>query len=264
MKPAPFDHIPARSAVEALDALARHGDSAKVLAGGQSLVPMLNMRLARPGVVVDINGAGELDYLRETDGTLAVGALVRQGTLERWAMRRVPLIAEALRFVGHTAIRNRGTVAGSIAHADPASELSALLLCLDGAVLAAAGPDDPGVKSTPRDNGPPIRCRSRLRSQSGHGVESRARRRSAPAPCESAARSPHPLRRGHRSGFPSCARRCQYGPWLASPLCGVDRGVLLWGSLCQHVKREASRFIPSTLRSGRTSQRVPMDLPGPL
>jgi CO/xanthine dehydrogenase FAD-binding subunit len=136
MKPAPFDHIPARSAVEALDALARHGDSAKVLAGGQSLVPMLNMRLARPGVVVDINGAGELDYLRETDGTLAVGALVRQGTLERWAIGRAPLIAEALRFVGHTAIRNRGTVAGSIAHADPASELPALLLCLDGAVLA--------------------------------------------------------------------------------------------------------------------------------
>ena len=136
MKPAPFDHIPARSAAEALDALARHGDEAKVLAGGQSLVPMLNMRLARPGVVVDINGAGELDYLRETQGTLAVGALVRQRKLERWAMNRVPLIAEALRFVGHTAIRNRGTVAGSLAHADPASELPALLLCLDGVVVA--------------------------------------------------------------------------------------------------------------------------------
>jgi len=136
MKPAPFDHIPARSAAEALDALARHAEEAKVLAGGQSLVPMLNLRLARPGVVVDINGAVELDYLREVDGTLTVGALVRQHTLERWAVGRVPLLAAALRLVGHIAIRNRGTIAGSIAHADPASELPALLLCLDGAVVA--------------------------------------------------------------------------------------------------------------------------------
>lgn len=136
MKPAPFDYVLAPSVAEAVEALARHGDEAKVLAGGQSLVPMLNMRLARPAMVVDINRAAELDYLRESDGVLAVGALLRQRTLERWAAGRVPLIAEALRWVGHAPIRNRGTVAGSIAHADPASELPALLLCLDGAVVA--------------------------------------------------------------------------------------------------------------------------------
>jgi carbon-monoxide dehydrogenase medium subunit len=136
MKPAPFDHAPARSAAEAVELLAQHGDDAKILAGGQSLVPMLTMRLARPGVVVDINPAGELEYVRETDGTLAVGALVRQRHFERWAVARLPLAAEALRSVGHPAIRNRGTVAGSVAHGDPASELPALLLCLDGAVVA--------------------------------------------------------------------------------------------------------------------------------
>ncbi len=116
--------------------LARYGDAAKVLAGGQSLVPLLNMRLARPEVLVDINGAAELDYVRETESSLAVGALVRQRALERWASKRLPLLVEALRVVGHAAIRNRGTVAGSIAHGDPASELPALLLCLDGAVVA--------------------------------------------------------------------------------------------------------------------------------
>ncbi len=136
MKPAPFDYELARSAEEAVAALARHGDAAKVLAGGQSLIPMLNLRLSRPAVVVDINGARELDYLRESDGTLVVGALARQRKLERWAAASFPLIADALGLVGHAAIRNRGTVAGSIAHADPSSELPALLLCLDGSVVA--------------------------------------------------------------------------------------------------------------------------------
>ena len=136
MKPAPFRYVAARSVAEAVDALARDRDEAKVLAGGQSLVPMLNMRLARPSVVVDINGASDLDYLEASDGALAVGALLRQRRLERWAESRAPLIAEGLRCVGHWAIRTRGTVAGSIAHGDPASELPALLLCLDGAVVA--------------------------------------------------------------------------------------------------------------------------------
>ena len=135
MKPAPFEYEAAHSAAEAVEMVARHGDQAKVLAGGQSLVPMLNLRLARPGVVVDINGAAELDYLRESGGTLAVGAVARQRALERWAADRAPLIAEALRLVGHVAIRNRGTVVGNLVHGDPASELPALLLCLDGAVV---------------------------------------------------------------------------------------------------------------------------------
>jgi carbon-monoxide dehydrogenase medium subunit len=136
VKPAPFDYVAARSAAEAVEALARHGEDAKVLAGGQSLLPMLNMRLARPAVLVDVNGASELDYVRQTDGTLAVGAVCRQRAVERWAAERAPLLAIALRAVGHVAIRTRGTVGGSVAHADPASELPALLLALDGEVTA--------------------------------------------------------------------------------------------------------------------------------
>jgi carbon-monoxide dehydrogenase medium subunit len=136
MKPAPFEYADPRSLDDALAQLARHGDDAKILAGGQSLVPMLNFRLARPAILIDINRVGGLDGLAETGGALRIGALVRQRTLERWARDRAPLLATALGHVGHAAIRNRGTVAGSVVHADPAAELPALLLALDGAVVA--------------------------------------------------------------------------------------------------------------------------------
>jgi carbon-monoxide dehydrogenase medium subunit len=136
VKPPPFEYVAASSAADAVEALRRHGDDAKVLAGGQSLIPMLALRLARPAALVDINGCGDLDGLAESRGVLTVNALVRQRVLERWARERVPLLAEALRWVAHPPIRNRGTVVGSVVHADPASELPALLLCLDGEVVA--------------------------------------------------------------------------------------------------------------------------------
>ena len=136
MKPAAFEYSDPRSLDDALALLARHGDDAKVLAGGQSLVPMLNFRLARPAILIDINRVGGLDVLAETGGALRIGALVRQRMLERWARDRAPLLATALGHVGHAAIRNRGTVAGSVVHADPAAELPALLLALDGGVAA--------------------------------------------------------------------------------------------------------------------------------
>ena len=136
MKPAPFEYVAASSAADAVEALRRYGDEAKVLAGGQSLIPMLALRLARPSALVDINGCSDLDELGESGGVLTVGALVRQRALERWAAAHSPLFAEALRWVAHAPIRNRGTVVGNLVHADPASELPALLLCLDGAVMA--------------------------------------------------------------------------------------------------------------------------------
>ena len=136
MKPPPFAYFDPRDLDEVLERLAALGDDGKILAGGQSLMPMLNLRLARPSALVDINRLRHLETLSVEDGTLRVGALVRQRALERWAIARQPLMAAALRLVGHSAIRNRGTVAGSIAHADPAAELPALLLCLDGAVIA--------------------------------------------------------------------------------------------------------------------------------
>jgi carbon-monoxide dehydrogenase medium subunit len=148
MKPAPFDYMAPATLDEAVGTLATAGDDAKVLAGGQSLIPMLALRLARPAVLVDINRVRGLDAIREASGMLEVGALVRQRALERWAAERVPLLTAALRAVAHPPIRNRGTVVGSVVHADPASELPALLLCLEGVVLAR-GPK--GERMIPAD-----------------------------------------------------------------------------------------------------------------
>lgn len=138
MKSPPFDYLAPRSLPEALEHLRQYGDDAKILAGGQSLLPMLNLRLARPTALVDINAVDTIGALSERNEVLHVGALVRQRQLERWAAEHVPLIATALRLVGHAAIRNRGTVAGSVIHADPAAELPALFLCLDGIALATS------------------------------------------------------------------------------------------------------------------------------
>src|SRR2546422_3156289 len=137
MKPAVFDYFDPKTLDEALALLARHREEAKLLAGGQSLVPLMNMRLARPRYVVDLNRIAELAYVREVDGDLAIGAMTRQTDVERSSLsaNRHPLLAEALAFAGHPAIRNRGTIGGSIAHADPAAELPALIVALDGRVV---------------------------------------------------------------------------------------------------------------------------------
>ena len=129
MKPAPFDYAAPRSLDEALGLL---GDDATPLAGGQSLVPLLNFRLARPALLVDLGRVEELDYLRDEAGTLRIGAMTRQSELARsgLAAERWPLLGQALRHVGHPATRNRGTVGGSAAHADPAGELPAVLTAL--------------------------------------------------------------------------------------------------------------------------------------
>jgi CO/xanthine dehydrogenase FAD-binding subunit len=132
MKPPPFEYDDPATLEEALALLAQHGDEAKLLAGGQSLVPLLNFRLARPERLIDLNGLAELDYLRFENGTLRIGALTRHSTLERSAelAERVPLLSEAVKLVGHVQIRNRGTVGGSVAHADPAAELPVAFACL--------------------------------------------------------------------------------------------------------------------------------------
>ena len=130
MKPAPFELVRAES-VE--DAVARLGEDARVLAGGQSLLPLLNLRIARPTRLVDVNGVAELAGLRRTAGTLWIGATVRQAALERSPLvaRHWPLLAQAARLVGHAAVRSRGTVAGSVAHADPSAQLPVALTALD-------------------------------------------------------------------------------------------------------------------------------------
>ena len=139
MKPAPFAYVRAESVEQALETLREHGDGAKPLAGGQSLVPALNMRLARPSVLVDLNRVPDLDGIAEENGALRIGALARQAAAERSPLVRdsCPLLAECLPFVGHFATRNRGTVAGSIAHADAAAELPLALVALGGAVVTS-------------------------------------------------------------------------------------------------------------------------------
>lgn len=129
MKPAPFDYRAPASIDEALPLL---GLDSAVLAGGQSLVPLLNLRLARPELVVDINGIAELDYIRAEDGALRIGAMTRQAVLERSELvrERWPLLGKAVELVGHPQIRTRGTVGGSVAHADPAAELPVALTVL--------------------------------------------------------------------------------------------------------------------------------------
>jgi 2-furoyl-CoA dehydrogenase FAD binding subunit len=133
MKPAPLDYVRAETVEETLGVLAEHGGDAKVLAGGQSLVPALNMRLVRPAILIDINHVLAMDNTSRTNDDLRVGARIRQSD------RRLlghPLLADAVPHVGHFVTRNRGTVAGSIAHADPAAELPLCLVLLGGSVLA--------------------------------------------------------------------------------------------------------------------------------
>ena len=143
MKPPPFEYCDPTTIQETVSLLGLYGDDAKVLAGGQSLMPLLNFRLARPPVVVDINRVSELDYLRSEDGWLAAGALARQRTAElsKLVTESCPMLAEALPLIGHFQIRNRGTIVGSLAHADPAAELGAVAVAL-GAELKIKGPAD--------------------------------------------------------------------------------------------------------------------------
>jgi carbon-monoxide dehydrogenase medium subunit len=140
VKPAPFDYHRPESVDEALALLAEHGYDAKLLAGGQSLVPAMNFRLAAPAVLIDLNRIPGLDAIAETEGGVRIGAMVRQRAAERSAVvaARAPLVAETLPWVAHAQIRNRGTMGGSIAHADPAAELPAVMLAL-GARFEARG-----------------------------------------------------------------------------------------------------------------------------
>ena len=141
MKPPAFDYADPRTLPEAVALLQEREGDAKILSGGQSLVPLLNMRLARPSLVIDIAKVSDLDYVREADGGLAIGAMTRQRTVELSPLvkSRHPLLHAATLLIAHPQNRNQGTVGGSIAHADPAAELPALALVLD-ATLKAVGP----------------------------------------------------------------------------------------------------------------------------
>jgi carbon-monoxide dehydrogenase medium subunit len=133
MKLPPFEYEAPTIVAEAIDLLAEHLDEASVLAGGQSLIPLLALRLARPAVLIDINGIDELSGVSATDGWVAIGAMTREYVAEESeeVADTVPLLAAALPLIGHEAIRSRGTIGGSLAHADPAAELPAVARALD-------------------------------------------------------------------------------------------------------------------------------------
>jgi 2-furoyl-CoA dehydrogenase FAD binding subunit len=137
MKPRRFDYVRPDSADEAVAVLAEYGEDASVLAGGQSLMAMLNLRLAEPAVLIDIASLKELDYIRVAGTMIEVGAAVTQNRLKDWPelAGKLPLLAAALPFVGHFQTRNKGTVCGSIAHADPSSEIPLVLATLGGEVV---------------------------------------------------------------------------------------------------------------------------------
>jgi aerobic carbon-monoxide dehydrogenase medium subunit len=144
VKPAPFAYVRAASLEQVFDLLARYGDDARVLAGGQSLIPTLNLRLSAPALLIDINGLEELAGIAVEDGMVRIGALTRQRTIEDSSeiVRDAPLLHMAMPYIAHPAVRNRGTIGGSIALADPAAELPACAVALDAEIelRGAAGP----------------------------------------------------------------------------------------------------------------------------
>jgi carbon-monoxide dehydrogenase medium subunit len=142
MKPAPFEYYVPDSIEQALNLLRQHGDAARLLAGGQSLVPTMNFRVVQPKVLIDLNRVGELKYIRDEHTTLQIGAMTRERELEFDPIisRRAPLLTEVMPHVAHPQIRNRGTLGGSLANADPAAELPVIMLAL-GARLKVRNAD---------------------------------------------------------------------------------------------------------------------------
>ncbi|MEX1275764.1 MAG: xanthine dehydrogenase family protein subunit M [Bacteroidota bacterium] len=151
MKPAPFRYEKPRSLEEALSILAQHGDDARPLAGGQSLVPLMNLRLARPEVLLDLNAISELNEIdADSGGVIRIGAMTRQSTLENDVklVAALPLVALGARHIGHRQIRRRGTLGGNLSHADPASELPAVMIALDAHIVLQ---DQSGRREVPAD-----------------------------------------------------------------------------------------------------------------
>jgi len=143
MKPPPFKYVAAESVEHALEQMAEYGDAAKLLAGGQSLIPAMNFRVLQPSVLIDLNRIGDLEYIQPSDdGALVVGAMTRQRDLERSqeVEHIAPLLFEAMPHIAHPQIRTRGTLGGSLAHADPAAELPVIAIAV-GAAMKATGPN---------------------------------------------------------------------------------------------------------------------------
>jgi carbon-monoxide dehydrogenase medium subunit len=191
LKPAPFEYFAPENIDDAIGLLSRHGEDGKILAGGQSLMPLMSLRLARPQVVIDINRVTALDSISQgANGELAIGALTRQRSLERstFVQDRNPLLAASMPLIGHFQIRNRGTIGGSLVHADPAAELPAVSLALGAEFIVTSARGERRIPAEefflgymataiePTELLTEIRF-PRWRTGSGWGIEEVARRR---------------------------------------------------------------------------------------
>lgn len=151
MKPAPFEYLAPDSLSAVVEIMSENGDDAKLLAGGQSLIPAMNFRLVQPMLLIDLNNVSELDYVRSNEnGELRIGAMTRQRRLETdpTIARQAPLIAETMPHVAHPQIRNRGTIGGSLVHADPAAELPVIMVALDGRLLVRSNSGERWINSS--------------------------------------------------------------------------------------------------------------------
>jgi carbon-monoxide dehydrogenase medium subunit len=209
MKPSPFTYHRPTTVAEAIDLLGRLGSDAKVLAGGQSLVPILNMRLAAPAHLVDINHIDDLEYVRANDERVQVGATARHSQIEHdaAASRAIPLLRRALRHVAHPTIRNRGTTVGSLVHADPSGEMPAVLTLLGGSVTVVGAQGSRTISATDFFVGP-------LESSLAEGE------------LATSATFPTPPR-GHGSAFVEVSRR--HGDYA---VCGLGAIVVVDDDLC--------------------------------
>jgi 2-furoyl-CoA dehydrogenase FAD binding subunit len=180
MKPKAFDYLKVSSAEEALAALAQGGEDARIIAGGLSLMPMLNFRLAEPSVLIDISKIDSLNYIRETGGSVEIGAATRQADLMRWdgLERKLPLLHAACPYIGHYQTRAKGTVCGSLSHADPSSELPLCMAVLGGEVdlqsatgkrTLAADQFQTGMLSTAKQTGEMLVAARYPTAKSGEG-----------------------------------------------------------------------------------------------
>lgn len=158
MKPAPFSHLAPTSVPEALQMLGEHAPDARVLAGGQSLVPMMNFRLARPSVLVDLNRISDLSYIEDKGDCLAIGAMTREREVENSEIvaRVCPLVHDATLNIGHLPIRSRGTIGGSLCNADPAAEYPATILALDATLIAQSVQGEREIRAAEFFDGPLI------------------------------------------------------------------------------------------------------------
>jgi CO/xanthine dehydrogenase FAD-binding subunit len=144
MKPPKFSYLRPNNLREALDMLAEYGEDAKIMSGGQSLIPLLNMRLSTPGYIIDIGRVAELKGIREEEDALVIGGMTRHVDVEKSALvqEKCPLLTEGIRWVGHNQIRSRGTIGGSIAHADPSAELPCMLTALRGEIVVVSSEEE--------------------------------------------------------------------------------------------------------------------------